>query len=67
MQQYVVPKCKNHSLFGPDPIFWSSKVAHLRNLITVFGMMSISTLNCASDACDHHIAALTANVVAALL
>jgi hypothetical protein len=67
MQQYVVPKCKKHSLFGPDLILRPSKVAHLCNLITVFGMISISTLNCASDACDHRITALTANVVAALL
>jgi hypothetical protein len=50
--------------FGP--VFKSFTVARLRHFATVFGTMPSSLLNCASEACDRCIAALTACVVAAL-
>ena len=48
------------------PVFISPTVARFRHFATVLGLMPSSRLNCASEACDRCIAALTANVVVAL-
>lgn len=48
------------------PVLLFSTVARLRQVATVSGVIPTCRLNCASDACDRCIAALTACAVVAL-